>query len=97
MKNEDFSTNSGLAGLSVRDSGFPEMTLYAFVALESHPPHQVWTVMSNEQESSRQSSPPPPHDYDKFNFLPHVLNLLNLIHSDADTGTVSTEVRLNRM
>jgi hypothetical protein len=42
--------------------------------------------------SSRQSSPPPSHDYDKFNFLPHVLNLLNLIHSDADTGAVSQEV-----
>jgi hypothetical protein len=46
----------------------------------------------NETESSRQSSPPPSHDYDKFNFLPHVLNLLNLIHSDADTTTVSQEV-----
>jgi hypothetical protein len=44
-------------------------------------------------ESSRQSSPPPSHDYDKFNFIPHVLNLLNLIHSEADTGAVSQEVR----
>ena len=43
-------------------------------------------------ESSRQSSPPPSRDYEKFNFLPHVLNLLNLIHSDADTAAVSTEV-----
>src|SRR5947207_11613415 len=48
-------------------------------------------MMIND-ESSRQSSPPPSHDYDKFNFLPHVLNLLNLIHSDADPSAVSQEV-----
>ena len=48
--------------------------------------------MINEASSSRQSSPPPTHDFDKFNFLPHVLNLLNLIQSDADTGAVSQEV-----
>jgi len=46
----------------------------------------------NEMASSRQSSPPPTHDYDKFNFLPHVLNLLKLIQSDADTAAVSQEV-----
>jgi hypothetical protein len=40
---------------------------------------------------SRQTSPPPAPDFDKFNFLPHVTNLLNLIHSDADTNVVSTE------
>jgi hypothetical protein len=51
--------------------------------------------MINENESSRQSSPPPAHDFDKFNFLPHVLNLLNLIHSDADTAAVSQEVRVS--
>lgn len=56
--------------------------------------------MLNEHESSRQSPAPPPpppplpHDFDKFNFLPQVLNLLSLIHSDADTATVSSEVRL---
>src|SRR5277367_2100083 len=49
-------------------------------------------MMINETASSRQSSPPPTHDFDKFNFLPHVLNLLNLIQSDADTGAVSQEV-----
>jgi hypothetical protein len=41
---------------------------------------------------SRHASPPPAPDFDKFNFLPHVTNLLNLIHSDADTNVVSTEV-----
>ena len=49
-------------------------------------------MMINETASSRQSSPPPTHDFDKFNFLPHVLNLLNLIQSDADTAAVSQEV-----
>lgn len=48
--------------------------------------------MLNEAETSRPASPPPSHDYDKFNFRPHVLNLLNLIHSDADTVAVSQEV-----
>jgi hypothetical protein len=44
------------------------------------------------EDGSRQVSPPPAPDFDKFNFLPHVTNLLNLIHSDADTSAVSTEV-----
>ena len=48
--------------------------------------------MLNEAKTSRPASPPPSHDYDKFNFHPHVLNLLNLIHSDADTAAVSQEV-----
>jgi hypothetical protein len=50
--------------------------------------------MLNDTASSRQSSPPPPpaHDYDKFNFLLYVQNLLTLIHSDADTAVVSQEV-----
>lgn len=45
-----------------------------------------------ENGTSRQPSPPPAPDVDKFNFLPQVLNLLDLIHSDADTAAVSQEV-----
>lgn len=52
--------------------------------------------MLNEAETSRPASPPPLHDYDKFNFRLHVLNLLNLIHSNADTAAVSQEVRNQR-
>jgi len=49
--------------------------------------------MLNEAETSRPASPPPSHDYDKFNFRPHVLNLLNLILSNGDTAAVTQEVR----
>ena len=48
--------------------------------------------MMNESQASRSSTPPPSHDFNKYNFLPHVLNLLNLIQSDADTSAVSSEV-----
>jgi hypothetical protein len=51
--------------------------------------------MLNDAAPSRQPSPPPSHDYDKFNFLQHVQNLLTLIHSDAELATVSQEVSPN--
>jgi hypothetical protein len=51
--------------------------------------------MLNESQISRSSTPPPSHDFNKYNFLPHVLNLLTLIQSDADTGLVSSEVEFS--
>ena len=51
--------------------------------------------MLNDNLASRTSTPPPSHDFNKYNFLPHVQNLLNLIQSDADTNLVSSEVPLS--
>jgi len=51
--------------------------------------------MINENGVYKQTVTPSKPDYDKFNFVPHVLNLLNIIHSDGDVTAVSQEVYSN--
>lgn len=52
-------------------------------------------TMINENGVYKQTVTPSKPDYDKFNFVPHVLNLLNIIHSDGDVTAVSQEVYSN--